>query len=119
VALDPGQRAVVDDLTGPGNRGERGGVDLFAAKRGLDDRLALLDLASAGFGGFADARKADRAGEELGGGEGGPGDEAQQHDEQRGLDRRRDAEAAKLRPVVNEKIAIAEQSVHRGQTMSH
>ena len=91
----------------------------MTAQRGFDDRLALLDLAGAGFRRGADARKTDWAGEELGGGKGRPGDEAQQHDEQRGLDRRRNAKAAKLRSVVNEKIAIAEQSVHRGQTMSH
>ena len=43
LLLDPGERAVVGDAAAGGGRGDQRGIDLLAAERGFDQRLALLD----------------------------------------------------------------------------
>ena len=68
----------------------------MAAQRRLDQRLALLDLAGAGFGRGGQAADSRSGAKKSGGGEAGPGDEAEEDEEEDGLDRGGHAETAKL-----------------------
>ncbi len=77
-------------------------------------------MPGAGFGRGGEAGEiAVRTGEQAGGGIAGPGDEAEQDDEENRLKRSGNTEAAKLGAVVDEQVAIAKQCRRRGQNLRH
>ena len=83
--LDAGKRPVGCAATDRGG-GNRRFVDLLAGDDRFDQRLALLELAGAGFG-CVDERNGGRAGEDdAGGGVAGPGDHGHQDEEESGLE---------------------------------
>ena len=49
-ALDPGQRAVLNQPATGNRRGDELGIDLLAGERGFDQSLAPFDHLGAGFG---------------------------------------------------------------------
>ena len=73
--------------------------------------------AGAGFGGGG--KVVGRAGKKAGGGEAGPGNQAEKNNEEQGLDQGGNPEASKLRSVVDEKIAVAEQYRRCRQNLRH
>src|SRR5215213_9746696 len=102
--------------------GNEFGVDTLTAKRGFDECLALLDLARAGFGGCGKAgevARGGRAGEKLGSHEAGPGDKAEEDNEEQSLDGRGNTETAQPRSVMNEEVAVAKQRCRRRKYLGH
>ena len=121
LLLDPGERAIGGEAAGGGRGLDQRRIDLRAAQRGLDQRLALLDLAGAGFGRRRQAGEADAVGadEEACGGIARPGDEPEHDQEEDGLEGRGNAESAKPGAIVDEQIAITEKPRRRGQHLRH
>ena len=81
--FDAGERTIGGEAAIGGCSGNELGIDALAAESGFDQRLALLDLAGAGFSRSRQAGEVARgAREKLSGDEAGPGHEAQENNEE-------------------------------------
>ena len=107
--LDPGKGTVVGDAAAGGGLGEKRWVDTVAAKGGFDQGLALLDLARAGLDAGSKGGNAGRTGDQAGGRIARPSDEHHQDEEENCLDGGGKTQATKLRAIVNEQVAVAEE----------
>src|SRR6185437_6703735 len=113
LSLDPCEGPVLGEPAGRRRRLNHRGIDLSAGQRRFDQRLALLEQARTRLGRRADAHARTR--DQPRGRKARPGDD----DEQDRLEGSGDTEAAKLRPVMDEQVAVAEQCRRTGQNLRH
>ena len=121
--LDAREWAAIGDAAGLCRSGDQLRIDLLSRKRVFDDSLALLDQPGASFGGGGKARRRNcceaRTRHQPSGCIARPADEPEQGNKKHRLKRCGNAKAAKLGPVMDEQIAIAENPRRRGQHLRH